>query len=146
MAYKDAVLEAEAVLADFAGEFDLATIEGGGDPCPACSRWRGVVISANGIDKNFPSEADAVEAGVFHPNCVCSLVAIDREVDADIVKRQKDLPNPKEATKDEWNAYAKEIKERERGMVSTRGAVKALQVDPKDSSRKAQATVKRKAD
>jgi len=146
MAYKDSILDAEAELADFPGEFDLATIEGGGDPCPTCSRWRGVVVSANGLDPNFPSEADAVEAGVFHPNCVCSLVSINRELDKDTIKKQKDLPNPKEATKEEWNKYATEIKNRERGKVSTRGAVKALQDDKSDSARKGVATKKRKAD
>lgn len=52
--------------------FDLATIEGGGDPCPACAAWRGVVVSVSGANKDFPSLKDAEADGVFHPNCFIS--------------------------------------------------------------------------
>ena len=55
--------------------YDLYQIEGGvtgssveypGDPC---DNWAGRIISMTGNTKGYPTYADAVDAGVFHPNC-----------------------------------------------------------------------------
>ena len=152
-AYADTMLEAGRTLADDPAELDLATIEGGGEPCPTCVAWRGVIISMNGLDKNFPSRYDALDAGVWHPNCCCNATYTDRDVHADKVARQKDMAQPKsrepgrvldkderKAARKEWNDYANRIKDSEKDAVKVSGNVKALKKDPKDSAHKAKAT------
>jgi len=56
--------------------YDLYKIEGGvtgssnvyeDDPC---DDWAGKIISMTGATKGYPTYADAIAAGVFHPNCV----------------------------------------------------------------------------
>lgn len=83
--------------------FDLCTIEGGGDPCPACLAWRGVVVSLTGATDGFPTYEDAISAGVFHPNCVCQTVYAD-ELDGRIEAQRGDW-NP-DADPDEMSAAA----------------------------------------
>ncbi len=57
--------------------FDLAFIEGGItqgslEPNDPCSKWAGKIISMTGQTKGYPTYADALADGVFHPNCVHS--------------------------------------------------------------------------
>ena len=89
---------------------DLATIEGGGDPCPACAAWRGVVISVSGTNSNYPSLADAEAAGVFHANCVCQLAYIDKVTGKNTLDKQAKTPNPENPNPEEWTKYAREAK------------------------------------
>lgn len=37
--------------------------------CPKCAPWEGVVLSISGDDPNHPSLQDAIDSGLFHPNC-----------------------------------------------------------------------------
>ena len=62
--------------------FDLYQIEGGvtgsstenaNDPCDA---WAGRIVSMTGETKGFTTYQDALDAGVFHPNCVHFIRAI----------------------------------------------------------------------
>ena len=54
--------------------YDLQQVEGGitegslqpGDPC---SRWAGKILSMTGKTKGYPTYADALADGMFHPNC-----------------------------------------------------------------------------
>lgn len=54
--------------------YDLQQVEGGitagslepGDPC---SRWAGKIVSTTGATKGYPTLAQAVADGLFHPNC-----------------------------------------------------------------------------
>ena len=113
------------------GGHDLATIEGGGDPCPFCEEWRGVIVSVSGASKKFPSKADAESAGVFHPNCVCELQYADETVDKAKIKEQSDTPNPDKPTPKQWNQYAKKIKERAKPKTPVKETPKALGINTK---------------
>jgi hypothetical protein len=62
--------------------FDLYQIEGGitgssvenaNDPC---DQWAGRIVSMTGDTKGYPTYQDAIDAGVFHPNCVHFIRAI----------------------------------------------------------------------
>lgn len=113
------------------GGHDLATIEGGGDPCPDCAAWRGVIVSVSGASKKFPSKADAEGAGVFHPNCVCELAYADETVDKDKIKTQSDMPNPEKPAPEAWREYAKKIEKRAKPKTPVKEAPKALKVNTK---------------
>jgi len=52
--------------------YDLFTIDGGpsaGPPDDPCHDWYGEVISLTGQTKGYKTYQDALDAGVFHPNC-----------------------------------------------------------------------------
>ena len=149
--YADAMLEAGVEAGD-PTLFDLATIEGGGDPCPVCASWRGVIISLSGSDERFPSKQDALDAGVWHANCVCSTVIVDRTVDADAIAKQGGLPNPSvgenvKERRERWNEYANEVQGRAKdGGVLVGQRSEAMKRDAKvDRATKGQATKARKA-
>ena len=119
---------------------DLATIEGGGDPCPVCSAWRGVIVSVSGTSKKFPSNADAEAAGVFHPNCVCEYAFVDETIDKKLIKDQTDIPNPETPNTETWNKYARDIHnakkervgitEKPQALVKSNKLDKRLKKDP----------------
>lgn len=67
---------------------DLERIRNVGDSCPTCKAWDMVIISISGDDPNYPSYREAVDAGVFHPNCDCLTQRIDETVDADDIEHQ----------------------------------------------------------
>jgi hypothetical protein len=56
--------------------YDLAQIEGGQtmssltNPDDPCSRWAGKIISLTGATKGYPTYQDAINDGMFHPNCI----------------------------------------------------------------------------
>lgn len=121
-AYMDTVIEAGG---------DLASIEGGGNPCPKCARWRGVIVSISGADNRFPSYADAKAAGVFHPNCVCQVSYVDPDINADDVEAQANVPNPTEPTAEEWTRYQRDI---ERNAVDKAGVFSKTQAEKQDKA------------
>ena len=80
-------------LADrFAEDGDrYARITSMGTPgCKACAAWQGQIVVLAGKSRQFPTLAEARAAGVFHPNCLCTLEYIDEDIDADEIKRQRD--------------------------------------------------------
>jgi len=70
-----------------AGE-DLASVEGGitHGICEQCLPWIGKVLSITGKTRGFPTVDDAVERGLFHPNCRHYLAVVFVE---EITERQK---------------------------------------------------------
>lgn len=38
--------------------------------CPKCAPWQGRVLSRSGENSNFPAVTEAINAGLFHPNCM----------------------------------------------------------------------------
>jgi hypothetical protein len=59
--------------------------------CPICEAWEGTVIRlTDSAEGDFPTYQDALDGGVFHPNCVHRVDFID-ETDAEI-ERQSGKP------------------------------------------------------
>ncbi len=51
-----------------------------GDSCPACAEWENRLLSISGNTPGLPTVADAQEAGLLHPNCTHSFVAVGDSV------------------------------------------------------------------
>ncbi len=60
----------------------------GAEPdCGVCRVWNGVICSIVG-GGNYPTIEDARAAGVFHPNCQCTVEYVDELIDKDELERQ----------------------------------------------------------
>lgn len=86
--------------------YDLYQIEGGvtgssvENPNDPCDKWAGRIISMTGNTKGYPTYADAVNDGVFHPNCLHFVRALlpseipeAKEQQAEERKIARDLPD-----------------------------------------------------
>lgn len=73
---------------------DLVRIGPSGDSCPICQAWIGVIISISGKHPQFPTYQDALDAGMFHPNCDCLQMRMDETVHAADIDRQANTKNP----------------------------------------------------
>ena len=56
-----------------AGE-DLVEVDSHDEPCDLCAEWEGVILSITGNTEGYDSVEDAEAAGLFHPNCMHSLL------------------------------------------------------------------------
>lgn len=56
-------------------DYDLVMISFHADSCPLCEPWQGQVVSISGRDEQYDSLQEAVDDGLFHPNCGHSLGA-----------------------------------------------------------------------
>lgn len=89
---------------------DLMRIVPAGDNCKACQAWAGIIVSVTGNDERFPSYEDAIESGVYHPNCDCSLERVDETVDAEDSAAQANAKTPDDPSDlDAMQAYRDEI-------------------------------------
>ncbi len=61
----------------------------GAADCPVCRAWQGVICTIAGTQGNLPTIDQAREAGVWHPNCMCSMEYVDEELDADDIEAQE---------------------------------------------------------
>ena len=87
---------------------DLARIAAVGDNCKVCARWADVIIFVTGDDKRFPTYDAAKAAGMFHPNCDCSVEYIDEAVDAKDIEKQGKAKTPKDLSNlDTLDSYRK---------------------------------------
>ena len=51
---------------------DLVRIEThGANSCESCKRWSGRILSLTGNTEGYPTQAEAIGDGAFHPNCAC---------------------------------------------------------------------------
>lgn len=73
---------------------DLVQIQSVGDSCPTCEAWDGVIVSISGSNPKFPSYQQALDAGMFHPNCDCLTRRVDEKLDAAEVQKQGGIQNP----------------------------------------------------
>ena len=83
---------------------DVVRITVSGNACPKCAEWENRLVSISGKTKGLPTLQNAIDGGLFHPNCTHSTVAVgdyDRENNFDENGRPKkgynsaDKPNPK---------------------------------------------------
>ena len=88
-----------------------------GDACEVCADWDGRILSISGTDKRFPSYQDAVDDGMFHPNCRCRLERVDEEWDADEIEEQAE----ENAEREEAEELEKETPESTREGRTRRG-------------------------
>lgn len=74
---------------------DLAVIENvDGDACEACAAWDGVILSISGASRDYPSYQEAIDAGMFHPQCRCSAERVDETVDEAQITTQAETQTP----------------------------------------------------
>lgn len=55
-------------------DVDLMVVVGPEDGGSVCTDWIGAVVSVSGNDHGFPALVDALEDGIFHPNCRHKLI------------------------------------------------------------------------
>ena len=70
---------------------DLATVEGGfqANTDDVCAKWNGQIVSISGTSREYPALADAVEEGLFHPNCIHYLAVFNKGEEAEAAARDK---------------------------------------------------------
>ena len=64
---------------------DLVIISSHPKACELCVPWQGKVLSLSGKNKDYPSMQEAVNAGLFHPNCRHTYSLWLEEIDKAIV-------------------------------------------------------------
>jgi hypothetical protein len=92
---------------------DLAMIGPSGDSCPICRAWNGLIISISGGNPKYPSYQNALDAGVFHPNCDCLIERMDETVHKEDIKAQGDAPNPDWKDPDAVQKYKDDLKKKQ---------------------------------
>ena len=55
---------------------DVVRVTVSGNPCPACAVWENRLLSISGATKGLPTVSQATAAGLCHPNCTHSFVAV----------------------------------------------------------------------
>lgn len=69
--------------------FELVRITSlGAADCPVCKAWQGVICTLGKAGGKYPSIEEARAAGVWHPNCMCSMEYVDEELDAEDIETQ----------------------------------------------------------
>lgn len=111
---------------------DVVRVTVSGDSCPACAEWENRLLSISGNTPGLPTVADAQEAGLLHPNCTHSFVAVGdsvRQRKYDEHGRPKSGVNSKRPTKQEH----KEHRERQlkRARANRRKQERKLLGNPK---------------
>jgi len=61
-------------------EQDVVQIDGYGTTCEICAPWENKVISLTGNTRGLPTLQDAINDGVFHPNCLHNYNAYNQEL------------------------------------------------------------------
>ncbi len=59
---------------------DIVVVSFSGNPCPKCAVWEGRLLSISGKTKGLPTLAEAIAAGLFHPNCTHNITAVPPEI------------------------------------------------------------------
>ena len=54
---------------------DLCFVQRHAGACPICEAWYGKILSASGLSAEYPSVQEAMDAGLFHPNC-CDVLQV----------------------------------------------------------------------
>lgn len=96
---------------------DVVRVTVSGNPCPDCAVWENRLLSISGNTPGLPTVAEATAAGLCHPNCTHSFVAVGdyvREQDFTEDGRPKEgLNSPGREEKDNpeaWKKYRNSLK------------------------------------
>ncbi len=97
---------------------DVVRVTVSGNPCPACAVWENRLLSISGATEGLPTVSQATAAGLCHPNCTHSFVAVGEFV------MQEDFTadgRPKEGV----NSPGKEEKDDKEAWQKYRNSLKA---------------------
>lgn len=90
---------------------DVVRVTVSGNPCPDCAVWENRLLSISGNTPGLPTVAEATAAGLCHPNCTHSFVAVGdyvREQDFTEDGRPKEgLNSPGKEEKNDKEAWKK---------------------------------------
>ncbi len=90
---------------------DVVRVTVSGKPCPACAVWENRLLSISGVMPELPTVESATAAGLCHPNCTHSFVAVPdfiAEEDFTSDGRPKEgLNSPGNEEKNDRDAWAK---------------------------------------
>lgn len=90
---------------------DVVQVTVSGNPCPDCAVWENRLLSISGNTPGLPTVAEAIAAGLCHPNCTHSFVAVGdyvREQDFTEDGRPKEgLNSPGKEEKNDKEAWSK---------------------------------------
>jgi hypothetical protein len=53
-----------------------------------------VIVSISGANEKFPSYQEAIDGGMFHPNCDCLSRRVDDDIDKVNIAAQSQIQNP----------------------------------------------------
>lgn len=104
-------------------------VAGSGGECDICKAWEGQILtSVKTKGSRLPTYADAVAAGMFHPNCVHFIEPMDPDWgdDAEEIERQQKIPSPLEFSREAMQARRDKIElERYKAQGMTEADAKA---------------------
>lgn len=96
---------------------DVVRVTVSGNPCPACAVWENRLLSISGATEGLPTVSQATAAGLCHPNCTHSFVAVGKftmQEDFTADGRPKEGVNsPGKEEKDDkeaWQKYRNSLK------------------------------------
>lgn len=129
---------------------DVVRVTVSGNPCPACAVWENRLLSISGATDGLPTVEQATAAGLCHPNCTHSFVAVGefaRQEDFSADGRPKEGVNsPGREEKDNpeaWKKYRKSLKpEKARKSPSTAQKQQPASTTPATPEKLPQATAK----
>lgn len=59
---------------------DIVTVSISGNCCKHCGKWENVLLSISGKTSGLPTLQDAMDEGLFHPNCTHRLMAVPESI------------------------------------------------------------------
>ena len=129
---------------------DVVRVTVSGNPCPACAVWENRLLSISGATDGLPTVEQATAAGLCHPNCTHSFVAVGefaRQEDFSADGRPKEGVNsPGREEKDNpeaWKKYRKSLKpEKAKKSPSTAQKQQPASTTPATPKKLPQATAK----
>lgn len=59
---------------------DIVTVSVSGKPCEHCAKYENVLLSISGKTPGLPTVQQAMDAGLFHPNCTHRIIAVPESI------------------------------------------------------------------
>lgn len=96
---------------------DVVRVTVSGNPCPACAVWENRLLSISGATEGLPTVSQATAAGLCHPNCTHSFVAVGEFVQQEDFtadgRPKEGVNSPGKEEKDDkeaWQKYRNSLK------------------------------------
>jgi len=88
---------------------DMIRVRAVGDNCPTCQAWDGLILSITGGNPEYPSYQQAINAGMWHPNCDCLQERIDETLDREDADEQAARKNVDWNELEQVQVYSKAV-------------------------------------